>query len=500
MFKKRHFQLAALSAALALPQFAAAQQEAPKEKAPEDLFRELDKNGDGKLSASEIGEDRKRFFEHLIRVGDKDKNGELTKAEFLEGFKPDELKAASPQEAGRPGSGRPGNFDAGQLFNRFDRNGDGKLTKDEIPEQGGDRFKPIFDQLGKDEITREEFARAMQRFGGPPQGQPGGGDFFKRLDRNNDGKLTLDEAPEGMKERLAEMLERSGKGKDGSINAEEFARFAGQGRPGGFPGGMQNPEEMFNRWDTNKDGKVTLSEVPEQAREFVERILERGNRGKDGSFTLDEYRRIIGAGRPGQPQGRPGQPENRPQGRPGEPMPQGAPGTFGGPVIFRKLDRNGDGKISKEELQQAADLFDELDADKDGSIDLRELFGTPPGGFGGRPQGPFPPGRPGDAPRSRDSADAAAKPADRAEATTEKPKDDVPATTERRRNRANRDAGLRRLDKDGDGKISKDEAEGRLKENFGRLDKNGDGYLDREEMRDAAGDQGRRKTDRKTDA
>lgn len=485
MIRKQIFPLAVLAAAVAFPQFSIAQEDKPKEKTPEDVFKELDKNADGKLTSGEISEERKRFFEHLIRVGDKDKNGELTKAEFVEGFKPDELKVAAPQEGGRPGAGRPGNFDPAQIFNRMDRNGDGKLTKEEIPEQAADRFKPLFDALGKNEITREEYMRTLPRLAGGGQPQPGSPELFKQFDRNNDGKLTLDEVPEGMKQRFAEMLERAGKGKDGSFNAEEFARFGG--RPGGLVPG-QSPEEMFGRFDGNKDGKVTLSEVPEPARSMVERMLERTNKGKDGSLTLDEFRRAMADARPGQLPG-----------RPGEPMPQGGFGMMGGPVIFRKLDRNNDGKLSKEELAKAAEIFEELDSNKDGTIDIREMFGAPPGGFGGRPGAP---GTPGNPPGAGGNADAAAKPAEvkPAESTSaaaEKPKG-PPAETTRRKARAD---GLQRFDKNKDGKVSKDEAEGRLKDNFDRADRNGDGFLDQTELREAFERLGRKKkTDRKSDA
>ena len=44
---------------------------------------------------------------------------------------------------------------------------------------------------------------------------------------------------------------------------------------------------------------------------------------------------------------------------------------------------------------------------------------------------------------------------------------------------------LRKLDSNGDGKISRDEAKGRLRENFDRIDSNSNGYLEPAEMRKA---------------
>ena len=52
--------------------------------------------------------------------------------------------------------------------------------------------------------------------------------------------------------------------------------------------------------------------------------------------------------------------------------------------------------------------------------------------------------------------------------------------------RPNPAALLRRFDKNRDGAISKDEAQGGLKTNFDRIDRNGDGKLDRRELAGAA--------------
>ena len=69
--------------------------------------------------------------------------------------------------AGRPQAGRPrpqrGNREAmaRQMFRRFDRNGDGKLQKDELPP--GNRFLPRADANGDGVITLEELLKRARR-------------------------------------------------------------------------------------------------------------------------------------------------------------------------------------------------------------------------------------------------------------------------------------------------------------------------------------------------
>ena len=106
--------------------------------------------------------------------------------------------------------------------------------------------------------------------------------------------------------------------------------------------------------------------------------------------------------------------------------------------LLRALDANRDGKLDKSEIENAAAALNKLDRNEDGEITREELGGgTRPTGDRPRPNQPNP---------------------DRAA------------------------ADLSSLDKDGDGKISKEEAPERMKERFDQVDRNGDGFIDKQEQ------------------
>ena len=276
----------------------------------ENVFTQLDKNNDGILVADEIPEAQQRFFDRLIRTGDQNEDGKLSKAEYAATLKNDEQPAGDPGRGpGRPGDRRPGagfGQPGGQFqgrmtaeaFARMDRNNDGKLTKDEIPEQARERFAQMFERLGTDSIDLERF-QALSRQGGDRPGQRG--DLAQRPDGQRP-------PGDGDRPRIP--------GRDGN-------------RPG-------------------PDGQM--------------------NRGPGGAPGF------------GGPDGRPG------FGGPGGP----GFGGQGGPAFLRILDENHDGNISKEEALRVAKLFDELDRNNDGQLNMPELMGFAGDGF------PGPMGREGD--------------------------------------------------------------------------------------------------------
>ena len=126
---------------------------------------------------------------------------------------------------------------------------------------------------------------------------------LKKLDKNNDGKLT--------REELRPQFGGPGRGGPG-----------GPGGPGrGGPGGGNFVERLMG-FDKNKDGKVTKEELPEQ----MQRILERADANEDGAIDKAEAEKMAeqfrsregGAQRGGGRGGRPGGAGGRPGGAGGD--------------------------------------------------------------------------------------------------------------------------------------------------------------------------------------
>ena len=77
---------------------------------------------------------------------------------------------------------------------------------------------------------------------------------------------------------------------------QQRARLFRRGR-GRFSRWLRDPKEMFRRFDTNKDGKLTKDEVPEP----LWRRLSRADTDGDGAVTEDELETSRGPGHPGPP-------------------------------------------------------------------------------------------------------------------------------------------------------------------------------------------------------
>ncbi len=200
---------------------------------PSAMFERLDRNGDGWVTEDEVPRERQRFFDLMMQRGDQNQDGKLTREEFTASL--NDRGGFSQFGESRPMRG--GRFNAERIFERFDSNGDGEITPDEIP-QRVQRMMQL-DRNGDGVLTREELSQGPPGgFGGGPgmaPGDPGARAerMFERFDTNSDGTVTKDELPDGM-QQFMERFDRDG---DGVVTEDEISGqlFQGSGPVLGQP-------------------------------------------------------------------------------------------------------------------------------------------------------------------------------------------------------------------------------------------------------------------------
>ena len=453
-----------------------------------ELFDKLDANKDGQITSEEVPEEHRPHLDRLLRKGDKDENKSLSKEEWEAAHKPD----AEPEVGGPPGKeGRP---NPGQMFERMDANKDGKLQKSEIPAEAPPKLRELldkaFEQSGKEELSRDELLSSMGKMakdkaGGPPGGKGGEPgkmiERLKKLDKNGDGKVTTDEFPAEGAERLQELMSKIGGGDSIDIaKAEEFTQRQAEKQaakmekknpgPNGKKKKRPGPNGDVSDAGPRPEGPPSEGDLPPDM--------------KDGELAM-------------RPEGRgPGGPEGH---GPGEHGHRGH-GPHGG--FMGLLDENHDGRLSREEFSRAATYFSDLDRNQDGFIDGREMMSMSGHGEGG-PEGRGPRADrgfgppPGEGPEGRRRPDGEG-PDDKEMRDGDRPRPEG-GEGERGRlgfggprpeggpggpgGRFNPEEMFKRMDKDGDGTLSKEEAPERMKEHFDEIDTDKDGKLSKDELK-----------------
>ena len=143
-------------------------------------------------------------------------------------------------------------------FENLDQNKDGKVTRAEMLSRATERFdKADTNKDGK--VTPEERKASFQQFAEQR---------FAEQDKNKDGALSADELPG----HFAKRMEKFDTNKDGKLTRAELQALADQhkGRFGKHFGAdetrtradlVAHVGERFDKLDTNKDGTLTQDEM-----------------------------------------------------------------------------------------------------------------------------------------------------------------------------------------------------------------------------------------------
>jgi Ca2+-binding EF-hand superfamily protein len=153
---------------------------------------------------------------------------------------------------------------------KYDKNGDGALSKEEFAAMQADIFKGL-DKNADGFLTSDELPAAAA----PGQGG-GAGPMLKRMDTDGDGRISKEEWRG--REQLFVRLDRNG---DGYIDAQEIPRDLV--RPAGPQGGPGERLQMLKRMDTDHDGRISREEwrgAPER--------FDRLDRNGDGYIDRDD--------------------------------------------------------------------------------------------------------------------------------------------------------------------------------------------------------------------
>ena len=184
--------------------------------------------------------------------------------------------------------------------------------------------------------------QALQTPAQKPQARPNILENLLQLDANGDQTIDRAEVPESAQEAFDKILEQADRNHNSKLEAEEVRAALESLRSLGNNASAE-AQARFKAMDTDNDGKVSRSEF-----KGPEALYNRLDANADGVIDDQEaaqaYRQMT---------------------------------ARASLERLKRLDANDDGKITRDEYQGPAALFDRLDTDGDGTLTTEELNRAP---------------------------------------------------------------------------------------------------------------------------
>lgn len=178
---------------------------------------------------------------------------------------------------------------------------------------------------------------------------------FAAADSNSDDQVSAEEASAKIPSPLKPLLNLIDQNRDRQLSKSELDAWLG------LQSALANPQVLvtlldqgpglFELVDIDSDGALSIREF-----QSIEKELERRGCMVEGKLEIKklphQWTAVVSRGQPLTPLGRP---------------------SRIGPAWFIAMDRNGDGYVSKKEFAGPVEIFDRLDADKDGLATSTEV-------------------------------------------------------------------------------------------------------------------------------